>query len=190
MLSLFLLVGIAAAIGGWVIFAYNRFVRLKNLVEEGWSGIDVQLRRRADLIPNLVETVKGYAAHERGVFDGVADMRTRSMGAHGVADRAAAERGLAAALGRLFAIAEAYPELKADANFRHLQEQLAEIEQALEMARRYYNGTVRDYNTRIQSFPDNLIARPFGFAEAEFFELDDERARTAPRISFEAASGS
>jgi LemA protein len=183
------LLAILAAIALWVVYAYNRLVRLRNLVEEAWSGIDVQLRRRADLIPNLVETVKGYAAHERGLFEEIAEMRARSMGAHGVAEQAEAERGLAAALGRLFAIAEAYPELKADANFRHLQEQLAGIEDEIQKARRYYNGTVRDYNTRIQSFPDNLIAGRFGFVVAEFFELDDEAARSVPKISFEGATG-
>lgn len=189
MRAFYVLLGILAAIVGWAIFAYNRLVRLRNLVGEGWSGIDVQLRRRADLIPNLVETVKGYAAHERGLFDEIAEMRAKSIGAHGVAEQAAAERGLTAALGRLFALAEAYPELKADANFRHLQEQLAEIEDAIQKARRYYNGTVRDYNTRIQSFPDNLLAGKFGFAEAEFFELEDEAARAVPRVAFEGVAG-
>jgi LemA protein len=168
----------------YVVVIYNRLVRQRNLVHEGWSGIDVQLRRRTDLVPNLVEAVKGYAAHERNLFEEVTARRASSIAADNVKGQEAAERALAGALGKLFALAEAYPQLKADQNFRKLQDQLAEIEDQLQMARRYYNGTVRDLNINIQSFPDLLVARPFGFREADFFELDDAAAGAAPAISF------
>ena len=169
----------------YAIATYNGLVRGRNLVAEGWSGIDVQLRRRADLVPNLIETVKGYAAHEKGVFDAVAEARARSIAAQGVGQQAAAETGMTAALGRLFAVAEAYPELKADANFRELQTQLAAIEDDIQSARRYYNATARDQNTRVQSFPSNLIANQFGFRPSEFFELDDAAARNVPKVDFD-----
>jgi LemA protein len=162
-------------------------VRLRNMVREGFSGIDVQLRRRTDLVPNLVETVKAYAAHERGVFEEVAATRASSMAASDVHSQAAAARAMQAALGRLFAVAEAYPQLKADKNFLELQDQLAEIEDQLQMARRYYNGTVRDLNIAIQSFPSSLIAGAMHFLPEPFFELDDPAARTAPQISFAAS---
>jgi LemA protein len=187
MTTFYVVAAVLVLVGLGVVLVYNRLVRNRNLVEEAWSGIDVQLRRRADLVPNLVETVKGYAGHERGIFEELAQARSRSLGARGPADQAVAERGMGAALAHLFAVAEAYPDLKADANFRQLQEQLAGIEDQLQMARRYYNGTVRDLNTLIQSVPSNLVAGTFGFKEAEFFELDDEAARTAPQVSFRAA---
>jgi LemA protein len=167
----------------YVIGVFNRLVRLRNLVREGWSGIDVQLKRRTDLVPNLVETVKGYAAHERGVLEEVTAMRTSSIAANNVNAQAAAEQGLQASLGKLFAVAEAYPELKADKNFLALQQQLAEIEDQLQMARRYYNGTVRNLNIGIQSFPTNVLAGTFGFREQPFFELDDRSQATAPGVS-------
>src|SRR6202167_1346848 len=174
----------AAAIYG--IGLFNRLVRLRNLVREGWSGIDVQLKRRTDLVPNLVETVKGYAAHERGIFEEVTAMRTSSIAANNVSAQASAEQGLQASLGKLFAVAEAYPELKADKNFLTLQQQLADIEDQLQMARRYYNGTVRNLNTGIQSFPDNLVAGMLGFRELPFFELDDRSQAAPPTIAFQA----
>jgi LemA protein len=142
------------------------------------------LRRRTDLVPNLVDTVKAYAAHERNLFEEVTARRASSIAADNVRGQEAAERALKGALGKLFALAEAYPQLKADQNFRKLQDQLAEIEDQLQMARRYYNGTVRDLNIKIQSFPDVLVARPFGFREAPFFELDDAAAAAAPAIDF------
>ena len=180
-----IIVAIVAAIAIYAVVTYNRLVRLRNMVREGFSGVDVQLRRRTDLVPNLVDTVKAYAAHERGVFEDVAATRASSMAASDVHGQAAAARALQAALGRLFALAEAYPQLKADKNFLTLQDQLAEIEDQLQMARRYYNGTVRDLNVAIQSFPNSLVAGAFHFEPAAFFELDDPAARAAPQVSFE-----
>jgi len=153
------------------------------VVREGWSGIDVQLRRRTDLVPNLVETVKGYAAHERGLFEEIARERAQSIAADNVAGQEAAERALRGSLGRLMAVAEAYPDLKANQNFLELQQQLAEIEDQLQMARRYYNGAVRNLNIGIQSFPGVLLARPLGFREEPFFELDDRAQAAAPQVS-------
>ena len=176
-----------AAIAVATIAIYNRLVRHRNLVREGWSGIDVQLRRRTDLVPNLVDTVKAYAAHERGLFEDVTAKRAMSIAADNVNGQAAAERALTGSLGRLFAVAEGYPQLRADQNFRKLQEQLAQIEDQLQMARRYYNGTVRDFNISVHSFPNLLIAKPFGFHEAPFFEIDDD-SRAAPEVTFREAS--
>src|SRR5262245_5120141 len=182
-----IIIAIVVAVAIYAIAIYNRLVRLRNMVREGFSGIDVQLRRRTDLVPNLVETVKSYAAHERGVLEEVAATRASSTAASDVHSQAAAARALQAALGRLFALAEAYPQLKADKNFLELQDQLAEIEDQLQMARRYYNGTVRDLNIAIQSFPSSLIAGAMHFAPEPFFELDDPAARAAPQISFAAS---
>ncbi len=186
---LFLVLGIVvvggAAVLGYVIVVYNGLVHRRNLVQEGWSGIDVQLKRRANLVPNLVETVKGYAAHEQGTFEAVVEARGRSLEAGTAKTQAAAENGLTAALGRLFALAESYPELKADANFRQLQEQLGAIEGDLEKARRYYNGTVRRLNTMVEQFPSNLVANQFGFAPAAYFEIEDPTKRAVPEIDFQ-----
>jgi LemA protein len=184
-----ILLAAVAAVAVYVAAIYNRLVRRQNLVREGWSGIDVQLRRRTDLVPNLVDTVKAYAAHERGLFEQVAARRASSIGADTVVQQASAERALQASLGRLLAVAEAYPGLRADQNFLKLQDQLAEIEDQLQMARRYYNGTVRNLNISIQSFPDALVARPFGFREQPFFELDDRAEAAAPAIAFAAPAG-
>src|SRR6185312_4817287 len=174
--------GLIAALIGYFIYAYNALVRNRNLVAEGWSGIDVQLRRRADLIPNLVETVKGYAAHEDKLFRDLADLRARSVAGGSVNQQSAVGQAMSAALGRLFAIAEAYPQLKADANFRDLQDKLAGIEDEIQLSRRYYNGTVRNLNTMVESFPTNLVASGFQFNKAEFFEIGDEAARQVPRV--------
>lgn len=181
-----IIVAVLAAIAFYVVFVFNRLVRLRNLAREGWSGIDVQLKRRSDLVPNLVETVKAYAAHERGVLEEVTARRQSSLAAPDVAGRAAAERALQGALGKLIAVAEAYPDLKADKNFLSLQQQLAEIEDQLQMARRYYNGTARNLNISIQSFPDNLFAGVFGFREQPFFELEDRAQAAAPSVAFQA----
>ncbi|MCA3561655.1 MAG: LemA family protein [Aestuariivirga sp.] len=178
------LLGLIVAIGGYLVWAYNALVKNKNLVAEGWSGIDVQLRRRADLIPNLIETVKGYAAHEDKLFHDIADLRAKSISGGSVAEQSAVGQAMSAALGRLFAVAEAYPQLKADANFRDLQDKLSGIEDEIQMSRRYYNGAVRNLNTMIESFPTNLIASPFGFSKAEFFEIGDAAAREAPKVDF------
>jgi LemA protein len=179
-----IVIGVLVAIVLVVIAIFNRLVRQRNVVREGWSGIDVQLRRRTDLVPNLVEAVKGYAAHERGVFEEVTQRRAGSIAASDVTGQAAAELALVGSLGRLMAVAEAYPQLKADKNFLELQTQLAEIEDQIQMARRYYNGAVRNLNISIQSFPNVLIARPFGFREEPFFELDDRAQAAAPQIAF------
>jgi len=177
---------IVAVVAIYGIGVFNRLVRLRNLAREGWSGIDVQLKRRTDLVPNLVDTVKGYAAHERGVFEEVTAMRTSSIAASNVSAQASAEQALQTSLGKLFAVAEAYPELKADKNFLALQQQLADIEDQLQMARRYYNGTVRNLNTAIQSFPANVLAGMFGFHEKPFFELEDRSQAAAPGVAFQA----
>ena len=180
-LWILLVVGLVLVYAGLL---FNRLVRLRNLAREGWSGIDVQLRRRADLVPNLVEAVKGYAAHERGLFEEVAARRAGSAAASGVTGQAAAERALSASVGRLMALAENYPGLKADQNFLKLQGELAEIEDQLQMARRYYNGTARNLNIRVESFPDTIVARIFGFREQPYFELDDRAAAAAPQVEF------
>ena len=181
-----IILAILAAAVIYVVAVFNRLVRQRNLVREGWSGIDVQLKRRTDLVPNLVETVKAYAAHERTVLTEVTAMRASSIAASDVGSQASAERGLQASLGKLLAVAEAYPELKADKNFLALQEQLAAIEDQLQMARRYFNGTVRDFNIGVQSFPDVLMARPLGWHEEHFFEIDAASA-VAPAVNLSGA---
>ncbi len=166
------------------VLAYNALVRLRVLVDNAWADIDVQLKRRCDLVPNLVETVKGYAAHERGTLDAVVAARNQAIAADGPSARGAAERTLASALGGLFALAEAYPQLRAAENFGQLQAALADIEAALQGARRYYNAAVRDLNTRIAQIPWNLIAASFNFQPREFFQVDDEAERAAPAVTF------
>lgn len=178
------LIGLIVVIAGYLIYAYNSLVSNKNLVAEGWSGIDVQLRRRADLIPNLIETVKGYAAHEDKLFHDIAELRAKSISGGTVGEQSAVGQAMSAALGKLIAVAEAYPELKADANFRDLQNKLSGIEDEIQLARRYYNGAVRNLNTMIQSFPSNLVASTFHFAPAEFFEIGDAAAREVPKVDF------
>ena len=177
---------VLAVIAIYIIVVFNRLIRGRNLVREGWSGIDVQLRRRSDLIPNLVEIVKGYAGHERTLFEDIAAKRTSAIAADGVAQKSTAEHALQGSLGRLFAVAEAYPGLKANQNFLELQKQMAELEDQLQMARRYYNGTVRDYNIGIQTFPDVLIARVTGFREEHFFQIDAASAAN-PNVNFSGA---
>jgi len=171
----------------WGVAIYNRLVRQRALVKEGFSGIMVQLRRRADLIPNLVSTVEGYATHERETLTQVIEHRGDAVSAKGVAATAQADNMFSAMLGRLMAVAEAYPDLKANQNFQQLQSELAEIEEHLQSARRYYNATVRDLNTSIQSFPNVLIARPMGFGEEESYTDTDASIQTAPVVKFGAA---
>jgi LemA protein len=168
----------------YLIGMYNGLVRLRALAKEAFSGITVQLRRRADLIPNLVETVQGYATHEREVFEAVSKARAASVNAASVAATAQADAQLTGMLGRLFAVAEAYPELKANTNFLQLQDQLASIETDLQGARRYYNATARDLNSTIQSFPQVLVARPMGFSEEPFYQDDDPSIQSAPKVAF------
>src|SRR6476620_4985220 len=178
-----IVLGVIVLVLLYIMGVYNRLVRLRALVKEGFSGITVQLRRRADLIPNLVESVKGYATHEREVFEEVSKARAASVNAGSVAATAQADAQLTGMLGRLFAVAEAYPELKANTNFLQLQDQLAGIESELQGARRYYNATVRDLNSTIQSFPPVLIARPIGFTEEPFYQAEDPAIPRAPKAS-------
>ena len=167
---------------------YNRLVRLRALVKEAFSGITVQLRRRADLIPNLVETVQGYATHEREVFEQVTARRAEATSGGSVQATAQADAAMTGLLGRLMAVAENYPELKANQNFLDLQGQLSSIETELQSARRYYNATVRDLNSTIQSFPPVLIARPAGFTEEPFYEDEDKSIQSAPKVAFPHAA--
>ena len=168
----------------YVIAMYNKLVRNRNLVSEGWSGIDVQLKQRANLIPNLIESVKGYMGHESDVLRKVTEFRSRSMGAGAPGERGMAEGGLGRALANLFAVAENYPDLKANQNFLDLQGQLGRIEDQIQLARRYYNGATRDLNILIESFPSNLVAGMFLFTQAEFFEIEDAEDRSVPEVKF------
>ena len=168
----------------YVVSLYNQLVKLRNGAESAWSDIDVQLKRRYELIPNLVETVKGYAAHEQKTFAEVTQARSQAMQASGPGEKSAAEGNLSRVLKSLFAVAEAYPELRANQNFLSLQEELSNLENAIQNARRYYNAVVRDLNTRCEAFPSNVVASRFGFEKKEYFELDAPEERTAPSVSF------
>ena len=168
----------------FLISLYNGIVQLKVRADSAWSDIDIQLKRRHDLIPNIVETVKGYAAHEKGTFENISKWRSAAMSATGPADRAQAENQLTGALRQLFAVAEAYPELKASEQFTGLQNSLQEVENAIQNARRYYNAVVRDYNTKIATFPGNVFAGMMGFQPRQFFELDAPAEREAPQVKF------
>ena len=184
---MFILLGIIGVIVLWVIFAYNGLITLRNRVDEAWSDIDVQLKRRYDLIPNLVETVKGYAKHEKKVFEEVTKARAAAMGAESGGnpkDLAAKESMLTSALKSVFAVAENYPELKASQNFTQLQGDLTDTEDKIEAARRFYNGNVRDFNTKLQVFPTNLIGNSLGFKAKEFFEAADSE-RENVKVSFD-----
>jgi LemA protein len=167
---------------------YNALIRLRVQSDNAWADIDVQLKRRYDLIPNLVETVKGYASHERQTLEAVTNARSRAMSVQGPAEKAQAEGMLTQALRQLFALAEAYPQLRAVENFTQLQKQLAEIEDAIQNARRYYNAVVRDFNTKIAQVPSNLVANMFSFTAKEFFELAEAAQREAPKVSFETGA--
>jgi LemA protein len=172
-LALWIALGVVGVLVLWVVYAYNRFVRLRVRVDNAWSQIDVQLRRRYDLIPNLVETVKGYAAHERELFEEVTRARSQAQQAQGVADQAQAENQITRGLRQLLAVAENYPQLKANQNFLALQEELTATESKIAYARQFYNDQVAELNTRIQSFPSNLIARAGGFEPRHFFEIEE-----------------
>ena len=167
------------------IYVYNGLVSLRNKVKEAWADIETQLKRRYDLIPNIVETVKGYAKHEEGTFSKITELRSKAMGAQNLEEKAETENMLSETLKSLFAIAENYPELKANQNFLDLQKTLKEIEEHIQLSRRYYNGTVRDFNTKIQVFPNNLIAGKLGFTASEFFETKDEKEKEVVKVSFE-----
>jgi LemA protein len=172
------LIGLIVA---WAIFTYNRFIKLVNRVKEAWSGIDVQLKRRFNLIPNLIQTVKGYAKHETEVLEKLTETRA---GSQDVNQRGVEEGHISRAIANLFAVAEAYPDLKASQNFLDLQNSLTTVENEIQMSRRYYNGSVRDLNILVESFPSNLIARYFGFATAEFFEIELASQRDVPKVEF------
>ena len=173
-----------AAAAGYGIQLYNRLVRLRNSSAGAWSDIDVQLKRRCELVPNLVETVKGYATHEAGTLERVTQARGAALGARELGERAAAEGTLSKAIGSLLAVAEAYPELEADQAFLELQRELASLEDSIQNARRYYNALVRDLNTSCEAFPSNLVAARFGFSPRAYFELDAPAERQAPAVRF------
>jgi len=186
MIAFGVLLGLIAAVGLYVLFTYNRFVRLKVNVGEAWSDIEVQLKRRYNLIPNLVETVKGYAAHEKGTLENVVKARNAALKAEGAspAEHGRTENVLTGALRQLFALAESYPNLKANENFAKLQGDLSLLEDEIQKSRRFYNGNVRVNNTLVEQFPSNLIARGFSFGKAEFFELEDAAERAVPKVAF------
>ena len=184
MIALIVIIVIVVLAVLFFVFAYNGIVGLRNRVDQAWSQIGVQLERRHDLIPNLVETVKGYAAHERTTLDAVTRARGAAVAAQTPETRAQAENALTGALRQLFALAEAYPDLKANANFIQLQGSLSEIEDAIQSARRYYNAVVRDLNTSVQTFPSNFVASFFQFHPRGYFELDSPQERQAPRVAF------
>lgn len=181
MLFLYIIIAIVVIL----VLLFNGLVKSRNRVDEAWSDINVQLKRRYDLIPNLVETVKGYAAHESGVFEKVTAARTAAMSAGGLDDKLAKENALSGTLKSLFAVAEAYPDLKANQNFLQLQNDLTDTEDKIQAARRFYNGNVRDYNTKIQTFPGNLFASMFGFSKKDFFGIDENGPEAQPvKVSF------
>lgn len=184
MYFVWILLGLAVALAAWFVLTYNNLITRRNRVDEAWSDIDVQLKRRYDLIPNIMETVRGYAKHESSVFENVTKARNVAMGAQTLAEHAGAENMLTGALKSLFAVAEAYPELKASTNFMELQGELRDAEDKIQAARRFYNGNVRDYNTALQVFPTNMVAGMFGFTKREFFELNNESERAAPQVKF------
>ena len=177
-------IGLVVAVLAYAVAIYNALVGLRNRSENAWSDIDVQLKRRWDLIPNVVETVKGYAAHEQSTLTQVIEARGKAMDASGTQDRSHAEGDLTRALRSLFALAEAYPDLKASQNFLALQSEISTIEDALQNARRYYNAVVRDLNTKTEVFPSNLVAGAFGFVRKDYFELDSDAERSAPAVQF------
>ncbi len=176
--------GIIVRVVLWAVAIFNKLVKNKNLVLEGWSGIDVQLKRRYDLIPNLVETVKGYTSHEEGVLAKVVELRNSASQAQTAAEKAPLETALTGMLRQVFALAEAYPDLKANQNFLDLQSQLSEIEEQIQFSRRYYNGAARDMNILVQSFPSNLIANAFKVTPADYFEIELATEREAPKVQF------
>lgn len=181
---LWIILGAIALIILWLIATYNALIRLKNQTNEAWSDIDVQLKRRYDLIPNLIETVKGYATHERELFQKVTEARTRAMEAKTPKEQGEAENFLTGTLKTLFAVAENYPQLKANENFAKLQDELSDTENKIQASRRFYNGNVRDFNTKLQVFPTNMIARSLGFKQREFFEVEEAAEKEAVKVKF------
>lgn len=184
MILTYILIGIVVLIVLWLIGAYNGFIKLVTKAKEAWSDIEVQLKRRYDLIPNLVSTVKGYATHEKTTFENVTKMRAMALSAQGPHDKAVAENQLAGALKSIFALAEAYPDLKANQNFLDLQQKLTATEDTIQSARRFYNGNVRELNIKIDSFPSNIIAKVFSFTKMEFFQLDNNAEKNPVAVNF------
>jgi LemA protein len=185
MLPLLIVLGLIVVVVAWLVGIYNSLVGLRNRVKEAWAQVDVQLKRRFDLIPNLMETVKGYMSHERETLEAVTKARTAVQDAGSLGERGQAEGMLGMALGRLFAVAESYPDLKASTNFLALQEELTSTENKISFARQFYNETVMNMNNKVQMFPSNIIAGMFNFGAEEFFELQDEAQREAPKVSFD-----
>ncbi len=185
MSAVWIIAGVLAAALSWCAVTFNAFVRLRNRQREAFSGVDVQLRRRHDLVPNLVKVVQGYAGHERKTLEDVTRARGAAAGAAGAGSRAREENGLSRSLDRLLAVVEAYPDLEADQSFRKLHHDLVEIEENIQYARRYYNGAVRDFNNRVQQFPANLLAPLFGMRQAEFFEIESPSEREPPAVALE-----
>jgi len=184
MIPLLILLGLIVVVVIWVVGLYNGLVGLRNQVKEAWAQVDVQLKRRYDLIPNLIETVKGYMTHERETLEAVTQARAAVAGAGGLPERMAAEGGLTAALGKLFAVAESYPDLKASTNFLALQEELASTENKISFARQFFNEAVLRLNNKVQMFPSNIVAGMFNFKEETFFEVTEEAEREAPKVDF------
>ncbi|MDA1169175.1 MAG: LemA family protein [bacterium] len=186
MTTYYLFIGIPIAVLLYILFVYNSLVKHRNRATEAWSDIDVQLKRRHNLIPNLIETVKGYATHERATLDSVTKARANALNATSPADQAKAENALSSTLKSLFAVSEQYPDLKANTNFLELQRELSDTENKIQASRRFYNGVVRDFNTAVETVPKNVIASLFTFTKREFFELENEAERAVPKVSFEA----
>lgn len=181
---LYIVIGIIVLIVLWMIGVFNSLIRLRHRTNEAWSDIDVQLKRRYNLIPNLVEAVKGYAKHERGVFEKVTEARSKAMGAKGVEEKGKAENMLSNTLKTLFAVAENYPDLKANANFLELQRELSDTENKVQAARRFYNGNVRDLNIRVDHFPSRIVAGMFSFKRRDFFEIEEAAEKEVPKVKF------
>lgn len=181
---LYIILGVLFLIILWIIFTYNGLVRLRNRSKEAWADIDVQLKRRYNLIPNLVETIKGYAVHEREVFEKVTEARTKAMGAKDIKEKGEAENMLSGTLKTLFAVSENYPQLRASENFLELQKELRDTEDKIQAARRFYNGNARDLSIKIESFPDNVIANTFKFKKMELFELEEPEKREPVQVKF------
>ena len=184
MTLLYIILGLLVVVILWFVFTYNRLITLRNRTKEAWSDIDVQLKRRYNLIPNLVETVKGYAAHERELFEKVTEARTKAMGATNLKEKAEAENALSSTLKTLFAVAENYPQLRASENFLELQRELRDTEDKIQAARRFYNTNVRDLNIKIESFPAKIVASLFGFKKMDFFETEEPAAKEPVKVSF------
>jgi LemA protein len=184
MIALLIIAAVLVVLVLWVVGIYNSLISSKNMMAEAWSGIDVQLKRRHDLIPNLVNTVQGYAQHEKGLLENISQLRSQSISSTNIDAKAAAETQLSQGLRQLFAVAEAYPDLKANQNFLDLQQKLSDVEDQLQLARRYYNGTARDFNVRVTSFPGTLVASKFNFLPAPYFGVDSPADRDVPNVNF------